>query len=89
MESAPETIAEAQRLLEVFDEKGAARLLGQAVYMTSDPELLGQIHELARLGRANSKAGRLTRAMRWNGIVKSAEMRLEEAEERSSVGAAV
>ncbi len=88
METAAEAIAEARRALEAFEDKRAARILGQAVYMTSDPDLLDEIHQLALLGSQSSKAGRITRTMRWNGVVASAETRLAGARERSTAGIA-
>lgn len=89
METAAEAIDEARRALEALDDKEAAHILGQAVYMTSDAELLDEIHQLALLGRRSSKANRIVRAMRWDGVVRSAETRLGEARERSSASAAI
>jgi hypothetical protein len=85
METVQEAIANARRAIETFDDRGAARILGQAVHMTSDGALLEWIYELALLGSRNSKAGRITRAMRWHGVIKAADQRLQAAREREDI----
>ncbi len=80
-----DAIAEGRQAIIAFDDKGAARILGRAVHMTSDSDLLEEIYELALLGSRSSKAGRLTRAMRWHGVIKAAEQRLEAAREREDI----
>ncbi|MGZ4360179.1 MAG: hypothetical protein ACXVZW_10410 [Gaiellaceae bacterium] len=77
MATAAENIESARAQLAAGNVKGAAGLLGDAVYATSEAALLGQIRELAHQGL--DQAGRFAKGT-WRHIAEEAEARLARAE---------
>jgi hypothetical protein len=73
-------IAEARQKLREGHSKDAAYLLTEAIYDTHDPQLIGEIRELANEGRAG--AGRFGRG-RWDEILRLVEVRTESVERKS------
>ena len=77
MATPAEQVDQASACVSAADFKGAARLLGDAVYSTSDPELLRKVKLLAEQGLA--KAGRFGKGQ-WQHLLEEAGDRLERAE---------
>ena len=69
-------VTQARDCLEAGDNKHAARLLTDAAYRTNDPEIEGQVRELAEQGL--ERAGRLNRG-RWAEIIRIADLRAQRA----------
>jgi hypothetical protein len=72
-----QTIEQARAELSGGSAKTAARLLTEAAYATTDPELERQIARLAEEGRAMS--GPFGRG-RWKEIIRVAKLRAEKAD---------
>jgi hypothetical protein len=70
----PDLVVEARDHLAAGDNKGAARLLTDAVYHTHEPELVQQVRELASQGR--ERAGRFSKG-RWEEIIRIADLRAQ------------
>jgi hypothetical protein len=65
-------VVQARDHLAAGDDKGAARLLTDAVYHTHDPEIGQQVRELASQGLG--RAGRFRKG-RWEEIIRIADLR--------------
>lgn len=68
-----EDIKEARTALASGHQMEASRLLNHAVFETLDPELLKEIHELARQG--HDQVGHLRQRVLWDHIVAMSELR--------------
>ncbi len=68
-----EDIREARTALAEGHPLKASRLLNHAVFETLDPELLEEIHELARQG--HDQVGHIRQRVLWDHILSTSELR--------------